>query len=235
MEEWAFRFVYPDGIASPQREEMNCHMSHWPIDLLTYCLSFTSTEDTLSVMLVCKRWYESSRRDLFWSGRVKRAIAHSKELRMHFNPCLLVEYPFRFKFEWIFIWKNRIGTFQNEAFRLDGISNNRCHIILSKDRLTGAYWTTFRFDNDLRVSIIDRGNLRRVVNTDSHIDSITCFVPESDAIYTGECTQLEEGMTLYNLLPHGRGRWVFSDGRIFEGGAFLGEPDGIGIDEHGRN
>lgn len=130
------------------------------------------------------------------------------------------------------------SLFYKKYLAPDKIANiaifNDMTITFSKDPTTNAYWHTVILENNDTISIIDCGNLKRVNVTGDYITSITCFVPEDDAVYTGECAQLKKDTTVYDLLPHGKGRWVFSDGRIFDGGAFRGAPDGIGIDENGK-
>lgn len=225
--------------------------SRVPNDILCKILSFTPRADTLKVMCVCKKWYQQTRKPLFWMPRIEavkettvRARGGSRQEEwFKVIPAFLtfdtfaspVKETLQDQLQWL--WKPELVRFgcTGETARLyrrtvrDTVyEEQRC---LSDNTVTGRVWfksTTTDYDKEMVAVFGEMYALRRL-EVETHRAAIARHIARHTryGVFEGQGLLLQaKGSSQKMYLPHGNGKWTFKDGSILEGEmvACKGEP-----------
>jgi hypothetical protein len=252
-----------DAILKAYEQELkrvqSTHIALFPLDLLSYVLSFCTLGDVRAIKLVCKKWCEATENKTFWKRFVEQRV--EKQLKDRKKPifdnfCFPQE-TLRNQTEWLF--RRGYGAFSSGdysgeskrywfhrqssmAFRAKWICDENGIVIeCSYGEFTRKYqMETFNY---LRNGISHFYYLCSYGVLEINCDVIQeNILPQKlrKFVYRGEDDTLfeGEGMLLADRekLAHGGGLWKFADGTTFSGDnvAFAGKPHGHGIDQDGK-
>jgi hypothetical protein len=214
-----------------------------PADIVCMILSFTPRKDTRAMMLVCKHWYEQTKKPLFWGSRINEA-----------KRALCLKYS-NFKF------KASVDSFDTFAcpvketlqdqlqwvWRLDYISFCQHSGSKSISAMRRMYRRTARrtvyeeqrvdADNSLYLSAAFASdttayskNLVFVLASDAVLGAqriemdrfednvVKRIVHTSEfGLFDGQGIDVDTDAEWRKYVPHGNGKWTFKDGSVLEG------------------
>ncbi len=214
-----------------------CHlkMKGMHIDILAYLLGYTDLWDTWSILLTCKQWYKATRKQTFWKRRIQIEIRNRYSNIKYINKfdtfCIPIE-TLEDQVKWLFgrdrgymYSENTSGDYS--IVRTAG--NNLMYIVFEKSgniyqkvhqlfKKYDTFWTVSSPESKVKWS-------NRI------FDETGEEVRERNVIYRTELGDMYEGKAhcipeTRQVIPHGDGKWIFSDGTILEGigVAWMGEP-----------
>ena len=198
-------------------------------DILPCVLSYVTLKDVNCVMNTCHAWLKATRSKTFWVRLIREAkekLKHIEHIALFDTFCFPGE-TLREQVEWI--WKEN-------WIRSKVIGKQKEHNIVRK---------THEYDKQVSIAIKD-GKIVRMAKflkprsefwyfnqsaqwsdrrsnvSGKAIDRNVIYHTEDGAIFVGKATKDDND----NVLPHGDGKWTFSDGSILEGKgvAWMGEP-----------
>lgn len=187
-------------------------------DLLPYVLSFTYLSDTLSVMCVCKAWYNASRLKLFWYRRIERALKKVTREKIPLD---------------IFFTENKLKTQMYWVFNpTDGLSYEKREngdIVIIRRHISYFVWVIN--SNGIYTKFYDGAYTVNFSSSNSSIEisrngvgsTGTGKIENDNVVFIGHVKRCRND----TYQAHGDGKWVFkSDGRVIEGKgvAYEGEP-----------
>lgn len=195
------------------------------INIISHILSFIDKSDIRNSCIVCKRFAEAIKRPYFWMQMSKRYFPRS-DLFHHIDPFFLKEEPLNSQMSWIFD-KRRIHVEISKHDKCIYIEHNN------------SKWCRFCISNKLNiVTCIDvytsllKSPKNGIINSFSTFDKkwtiftlqncriirANGYVNDNEAHWNGEAFQKKD-----IVYPHGKGIWIFDDGRISKD-AINGEP-----------
>lgn len=216
-------------------------MDDLSVDVLSYLLAFTQTNETRTIMLVCKKWLDASRKSIFWRGRIVRKLREHAgtdfmKLYKDFNPFIFHEVDLFHKLGWIFktfksdksknvlfLWLHLTGSMLF-TFNKNSVHKHVITLNLSDNSYSGIH--KYNRTNGL----IELRVYKKDITSEVVIESIVCRYTNG-TLYVGQALGNNQ-----KINPHGGGKWTFLSGKTFEGEnvAFDGLPHGKGLDENGQ-
>jgi len=215
-----------------------------PIDILAQVLSYICKSDIRNVRLTCVAFAHAMRKQHFWYPFIQQAlnycikqrnITNQSEARniLAFNTFESpVAETLRAQVEWVFkpLKWTKFSCQKNKQYveRCTHLSTNLENaFVLGTNTLQNVIWyESARFnDDDGRFISIGKGDnpfLRIEMQKGIHDKAVgSKKVTELNAVFDGNLVWKGE-----KWLPHGNGKWTFSDGSVLEGNdvASMGEP-----------
>lgn len=211
--------------------------SNFSLDLLAYCLGHVSLSDIRSCWLVCKRFKDAiTTKKHFWRKVVERYLLQQGVLKKyvhHVDPFYtMCKYNQSLKDQFMFLYRRTLW------FKL---SENNENLVISLRQLMGRVLKFDILKNTNTIESITMYQSSTTVPFDStygksisHFEDtvLVCFkgipyhiqrakVALHEAIWTGRVMYKDN-----LILPHGQGKWTFSNGEVLEGDlvAFHGNP-----------
>lgn len=195
------------------------------INIISHILSFIDKSDIRNSWIVCKRFAEAIKRPYFWMQMAKRYFPRS-DLFHHIDPFFLKEEPLKSQMRWIFDEKRiyvEIGK-HDTCIYIEHDNLKWCMFCILHDfnslSCIDVYTSMSRvpvnciinsfstFDKKWTIFIIEKGKIVRASG----------YVNDNEAHWNGEAFQKKQ-----IVYPHGKGIWIFDDGRISKD-AINGEP-----------
>jgi hypothetical protein len=199
--------------------------SNFPLDLLAYCLGYVSLSDIRSCWLVCKRFKDAiTTKKHFWRKVVERYLLQQGVLKKyvhHVDPFYTIQKE-SLREQVVFLFRGSLW------FKLSE-DNESVFISLRRRTITILEFNILKQTNIIesitmyqsRIGIFDPKYGKSISHFEDTvlrcIKGIPYYIERAkvalhEAIWTGY-VMYEDNL----ILPHGKGKWTFSNGEVLEG------------------